>query len=54
MARNYNVEGLEHAESATDATPLHTFGRAAPPVDEAMHAGTAEPFTAETRNTNSA
>ena len=32
---------------ATDATQLDIFGRAAPPVDEAMHTGTAEPYIAE-------
>ena len=47
MACNYKIEGLELAESATDATPLDLFGRAAPPVDEAMRTGTAEPYTAE-------
>ena len=47
MACNYKVEGLESSESTTDNTPVDTFGRAAPPVDEAMHTGTAESYTTE-------
>ena len=49
MAYNYKVEGLDRDESATDAIQLEIFGRAATPVDEAMHAGIAEFHTAESK-----
>ena len=42
MAHNRDVEGLEHAEPVTDVVPFEVFGRAAPPVNVAMHTGNAE------------